>query len=264
MVPFEDMVALDQWAVSKAAEVQKQILSSYEQYDTLVVCQTLMQFCSIEMGSFYLDIIKDRQYTAKTDGLARRSCQTALYHIVEALVRWMAPVMSFTAQEVWEALPGQRDEFVFTGKWYEGMPNTEQQNSGFDNAFWQSLMTIKAEVNSALEKARNEKVIGGSLEAKVILYVTEEKAQDLAKLKDELRFVLITSEAEVKALSEKTDTAVSLSDSEVFVEVLKADGEKCARCWHFKEDVGSDPKHPELCNRCIDNVDGEGEVRHYA
>jgi isoleucyl-tRNA synthetase len=264
MVPFEDMVALDQWAVSKAAEVQKQILSSYEQYDTLVVCQTLMQFCSIEMGSFYLDIIKDRQYTAKTDGLARRSCQTALYHIVEALVRWMAPVMSFTAQEVWEALPGQRDEFVFTGKWYEGMPNTEQQNSGFDNAFWQSLMTIKAEVNSALEKARNEKVIGGSLEAKVILYVTEEKAQDLAKLKDELRFVLITSEAEVKALSEKTDTAVSLSDSEVFVDVLKADGEKCARCWHFKEDVGSDPKHPELCNRCIDNVDGEGEVRHYA
>jgi isoleucyl-tRNA synthetase len=264
MVPFEDMVALDQWAVSKAAEVQKQILSSYEQYDTLVVCQTLMQFCSIEMGSFYLDIIKDRQYTAKTDGLARRSCQTALYHIVEALVRWMAPVMSFTAQEVWEALPGKRDEFVFTGTWYEGMPKTDQQNSGFDNTFWQSLMTIKAEVNSALEKARNEKVIGGSLEAKVILYVTEEKAQALAKLKDELRFVLITSEAEIKGLSEKTDTAVSLSDNDVFVDVLKADGEKCSRCWHFKEDVGSDPKHPELCNRCIDNVDGEGEVRHYA
>ncbi|MDT0583957.1 MULTISPECIES: isoleucine--tRNA ligase [Alteromonadaceae] len=264
MVPFEDMVALDQWAVSKAAEVQKQILSSYEQYDTLVVCQTLMQFCSIEMGSFYLDIIKDRQYTAKTDGLARRSCQTALYHIVEALVRWMAPVMSFTAQEVWEALPGKREEFVFTGTWYEGMPKTEQQNSGFDNTFWQSLMTIKAEVNSALEKARNEKVIGGSLEAKVILYVTEEKAEALAKLKDELRFVLITSEAEVKGLSEKTDTAVSLSDNEVFVDVLKADGEKCSRCWHFKEDVGSDPKHPELCNRCIDNVDGQGEVRHYA
>ena len=264
MVPFEDMVALDQWAVAKASEVQQQILSSYEQYDTLIVCQTMMQFCSIEMGSFYLDIIKDRQYTAKTDGLARRSCQTALYHIAEALVRWMAPVMSFTAQEVWEALPGERDEFVFTGTWYDGMPSTKDVASGFDNDFWQSLMEVKTEVNSALEKARNDKIIGGSLEAKVVLYVDDEKAAALAKLKDELRFVLITSEAEVKGIAEKTASAVSLGDNSIFVDVLVADGEKCARCWHHKPEVGSDPKHPELCNRCIENIDGEGEVRQYA
>jgi len=263
IVPFEEMVALDQWAVTRASAVQKQILESYEQYDTLVVCQTLMQFCSIEMGSFYLDIIKDRQYTAKTDGLARRSCQTALYHIAEALVRWMAPVMSFTAQEVWEAMPGERDEFVFTGTWYAGLPAADTTSS-LDNDFWQTTMKIKTEVNSALEKARNEKTIGGSLEAKVIVYVNEEKASVLAKLKDELRFVLITSEAEVKSLSEKTETAIALNDSNVFVDVLVADGEKCARCWHHKPEVGSDPKHPELCNRCIDNVDGDGEVRHYA
>lgn len=263
IVPFEEMVALDQWAVTRASAVQKQILESYEQYDTLVVCQTLMQFCSIEMGSFYLDIIKDRQYTAKTDGLARRSCQTALYHIAEALVRWMAPVMSFTAQEVWEAMPGERDEFVFTGTWYAGLPAFDTTSS-LDNEFWQTIMKIKTEVNSALEKARNEKTIGGSLEAKVIVYVNEEKASLLAKLKDELRFVLITSEAEVKSLSEKTETAIALNDSNVFVDVLVADGEKCARCWHHKPEVGSDPKHPELCNRCIDNVDGDGEVRHYA
>ncbi len=263
IVPFEEMVALDQWAVTRATAVQKQILESYEQYDTLVVCQTLMQFCSIEMGSFYLDIIKDRQYTAKTDGLARRSCQTALYHIAEALVRWMAPVMSFTAQEVWEAMPGERDEFVFTGTWYAGLPAVDTTSS-LDNEFWQTIMKIKTEVNSALEKARNEKTIGGSLEAKVIVYVNEEKASLLAKLKDELRFVLITSEAEVKNLSEKTETAIALNDSNVFVDVLVAEGEKCARCWHHKPEVGSDPKHPELCNRCIDNVDGDGEVRHYA
>ena len=263
IVPFEEMVALDQWAVTRASAVQKQILESYEQYDTLVVCQTLMQFCSIEMGSFYLDIIKDRQYTAKTDGLARRSCQTALYHIAEALVRWMAPVMSFTAQEVWEAMPGERDEFVFTGTWYAGLPAADTTSS-LDNDFWQTTMKIKTEVNSALEKARNEKTIGGSLEAKVIVYVNEEKASLLAKLKDELRFVLITSEAEVKSLSEKTESAIALNDSNVFVDVLIADGEKCARCWHHKPEVGSDPKHPELCNRCIDNVDGDGEVRHYA
>lgn len=263
IVPFEKMVALDQWAVTRASAVQKQILESYEQYDTLVVCQTLMQFCSIEMGSFYLDIIKDRQYTAKTDGVARRSCQTALYHIAEALVRWMAPVMSFTAQEVWESMPGKRDEFVFTGTWYAGLPAVDTTSS-LDNKFWQTIMKIKTEVNSALEKARNEKTIGGSLEAKVIVYVNEEKASLLAKLKDELRFVLITSEAEVKSLSEKTETAIALNDSNVFVDVLVANGDKCARCWHHKPEVGSDPKHPELCNRCIDNVDGDGEVRHYA
>lgn len=265
IVPFEEMVALDQWAVSRASEVQKQLLESYEQYDTLVVCQTLMQFCSIEMGSFYLDIIKDRQYTAKTDGLARRSCQTALYHIAEALVRWMAPVMSFTAQEVWEAMPGERDEFVFTGQWYSGLPSTDSRSANaFDNEFWQTIMKVKTEVNSALEKARNEKTIGGSLEAKVIVYVNEEKANLLAKLKDELRFVLITSEAEVKSLSAKTETAIALNESDIFVDVMVAEGEKCARCWHHKPEVGNDPKHPELCNRCIDNVEGEGEVRHYA
>jgi len=265
IVPFDEMVALDQWAVLRASSVQKQILESYEQYDTLVVCQTLMQFCSIEMGSFYLDIIKDRQYTAKSDGLARRSCQTALYHIAEALVRWMAPVMSFTAQEVWEALPGERDEFVFTGTWYTGLPAVDATaTNSLDNDFWQTIMKLKTEVNSALEKARNEKTIGGSLEAKVIVYVNAEKAELLAKLKDELRFVLITSEAEVKSLSEKTNTAIALNDSDVFIDVLVADGEKCARCWHHKPEVGNDPKHPELCNRCIDNVDGDGEVREYA
>ncbi|MFT6086462.1 MAG: isoleucyl-tRNA synthetase [Glaciecola sp.] len=265
IVPFDEMVALDQWAVLRASAVQKQILESYEHYDTLVVCQTLMQFCSIEMGSFYLDIIKDRQYTAKSDGLARRSCQTALYHIAEALVRWMAPVMSFTAQEVWEALPGERDEFVFTGAWYNGLPAVDATaTNSLDNDFWQTIMKMKTEVNSALEKARNEKIIGGSLEARVIVYVNAEKASLLAKLKDELRFVLITSQAEVKSLSEKTDTAIALNDSDVFIDVLVADGEKCARCWHHKPEVGNDPKHPELCNRCIDNVDGEGEVREYA
>jgi isoleucyl-tRNA synthetase len=265
IVPFDEMVALDQWAVLRASAVQKQILESYEHYDTLVVCQTLMQFCSIEMGSFYLDIIKDRQYTAKSDGLARRSCQTALYHIAEALVRWMAPVMSFTAQEVWEALPGERDEFVFTGAWYNGLPAVDATaTNSLDNDFWQTIMKMKTEVNSALEKARNEKTIGGSLEARVIVYVNAEKASLLAKLKDELRFVLITSQAEVKSLSEKTDTAIALNDSDVFIDVLVADGEKCARCWHHKPEVGNDPKHPELCNRCIDNVDGDGEVREYA
>lgn len=262
LVAPEDMVALDAWAVARTTEVQAQILAAYEEYDMLIVCQTLMQFCSIEMGSFYLDIIKDRQYTAKSDGLARRSCQTALYHIMEALVRWMAPIMSFTAQELWEVLPGQRDEFVFTGEWYKGLPSVPKND--FDHDYWQHIMKVKAEVNSALEKARTAKILGGSLEAKVTLFADEAAIEKLSKLEDELRFVLITSEAKLLPLSQKPAQAEATSEKGLFVLVEKSSDQKCSRCWHHKPEVGTDPKHPELCNRCIENVDGEGEQRHYA
>jgi len=262
LVAPENMVALDAWAVARTTEVQAQILAAYEEYDMLIVCQTLMQFCSIEMGSFYLDIIKDRQYTAKSDGLARRSCQTALYHIMEALVRWMAPIMSFTAQELWEVLPGQRDEFVFTTQWYQGLPVVPEND--FSHDYWQQVMKIKADVNSALEKARTAKLLGGSLEAKVTLFADEANMETLAKLKDELRFVLITSEAKVLPLSQKSDEAEATSEKGLFVLVEKSEDQKCTRCWHHTPDVGKDPNHPELCNRCIENVDGQGEQRHYA
>lgn len=262
LVKPEDMVALDAWALAKTAEVQEQILAAYEQYDMLIVCQKMMQFCSIEMGSFYLDIIKDRQYTAKSDGLARRSCQTALYHIMECLLRWMAPIMSFTAQELWQVMPGQREEFVFTGTWYKQLPKVEAAQ--FDNEFWESLMTIKAEVNSALERARNAKLIGGSLEAEIELYASEDKLAVLQQLKDELRFVLICSSASVRPLKDKPEHAEASNDQGLYLIVKKSENAKCTRCWHHREEVGKDPKHPELCNRCIENVDGDGEIRHYA
>ena len=262
IVAPKDMVALDAWAVSKTDQMQQQILAAYEKYDMLIVCQTLMQFCSIDMGSFYLDIIKDRQYTAKTDGLARRSCQTALYHIMESLVRWMAPIMSFTAQELWEVLPGERDEFVFTGEWYPHLPKvTEQQ---LDDQFWQRIMLVKADVNNALEKARKAKLIGGSLEAEVTLFADDDTFSLLSKLEDELRFVLITSEATLKSSSEKSENAEAGAETGVYIAIEKSADEKCVRCWHHKPEVGTDLKHPELCNRCIDNVDGDGEVRQYA
>jgi len=265
LVSPQEMVALDAWAVARAAEVQKQILAAYEEYDMLIVCQTLMQFCSIEMGSFYLDIIKDRQYTAKSDGIARRSCQSALYHIMESLVRWMAPIMSFTAQELWEVMPGQREKFVFTDTWYKGLPDASMNaNSQFNDAYWQHIMQIKAAVNSSLEKARNAKVIGPSLEANVILYCDTATKDLLSLLKNELRFVLICSEASTADIASKPETAEETSMPGLFVVVEKSVDEKCTRCWHHKPEVGKDLKHPELCNRCIDNVDGSGEQRHYA
>ncbi len=263
MVAVDDMVKLDKWAVHRAAAMQAEILNAYDNYDMLVVCQKLMQFCSVEMGSFYLDIIKDRQYTAKGDSLARRSCQSALYHIVEALVRWMAPIMSFTAQEIWQELPGERSEFVFTETWYQALPEAAADET-FTDSYWQQVLAAKDEVNKAIENARKEKVIGGSLEADVTLYTTSELAKVLAALEDELRFVLITSAANVEEVTQApADAAVTDVDG-LWVKVIASQGTKCTRCWHHREDVGTIEQHPELCGRCVENVDGEGEKRKYA
>lgn len=206
MVKPEEMVVLDRWAVGKALQAQQEIAYSYDNYDFHVVIQRLMQFCSIEMGSFYLDIIKDRQYTAKGDSLARRSCQTALYHIAEALVRWMAPVMSFTADEIWQYLPGERDAFVFTGEWYQGLFGLADGES-MNDEYWDSLLKVRGEVNKVLEQARADKLIGGSLEASVTLYAEPELENRLNALQDELRFVLLTSGAKVAPLANAASDA---------------------------------------------------------
>jgi isoleucyl-tRNA synthetase len=264
MVAADELVALDTWAISKTKAVQEEILASYERYDMLVVAQKLVQFCSVDMGSFYLDIIKDRQYTAKADGLARRSCQTALYHIAQALVRWMAPVCSFTAQEIWDELKTEQDdEFIFTQNWYESWPQLSAETQ-FDDAFWASVLDVKVAVNGALEVARKEQGIGSSLEAQVTLFVSDDLVELLARLEDELRFVTITSKAQVKPLADKPDNAQETANKALFVLVERATGDKCVRCWHYRDEVGTDDTHSELCGRCITNVDGKGETRQYA
>lgn len=263
LVPFEDMVELDKWAVSRANTIQQEIIEAYEQYDLLAVTQKLMHFCSIEMGSFYLDIIKDRQYTAKGDSVARRSCQSALYHIIEALVRWMAPIMSFTAQELWQEMPWQEDEFVFTGRWYQGL-SAQNQQTQFNNAFWLQVMAVKDEVNRSIELARKEGTIGGSLQAEVKIFANQDIAQSLAKLQDELRFVLITSAATVEQVTDAPQNAQDTAIPGLWLQISASLGKKCTRCWHHREDVGSTAAHPELCVRCVTNVDGEGETRAYA
>ena len=262
LVAIDDMVALDQWAVKRAEAVQQQITSAYERYDLLDVTQSLMQFCSIEMGSFYLDIIKDRQYTVKADGLARRSCQSALYHIVEALVRWMAPIMSFTAQEVWQVIPGQRDEFVFTDTWYQGFES--DATISLDNDFWQQVMQVKSAVNRCLETARKASELGGSLEAEVTLYLSPELNTLLSKLENELRFVLICSKVTLVTSTDLPANAENTDVEGLAVVVAKTNAAKCVRCWHHTDDVGHNNSHPELCLRCVENVDGDGEVRSYA
>lgn len=260
----EEMVVVDRWAVGRAQAAQAEIMEAYENYDFHLVVQRLMQFCSVEMGSFYLDIIKDRQYTAKGDGIARRSCQTALFHIAEALVRWMAPIMSFTADEIWNHLPGERQQYVFTEEWYDGLFGLAG-NESMNDTFWAELLKVRGEVNKVLEQARSDKRIGGSLEAAVTLYAEPELAARLNSLQDELRFVLLTSAAKVAAYADAgNDAQQSELIAGLKITFNKADGEKCPRCWHYTQDVGLVAEHAELCGRCVTNVVGDGEERKFA
>ncbi|NHB92382.1 isoleucine--tRNA ligase [Photorhabdus cinerea] len=263
MVKPEEMAVLDRWAVGRAQAAQADIAKCYEEYDFHTVVQRLMQFCSVEMGSFYLDIIKDRQYTAKSDSLARRSCQTALYHIAEALVRWMAPILSFTADEVWNELPGKRAQYVFTEEWYDGLfglATGEQMN----DTFWADLLAVRGEVNKVLEQARADKHIRSSLEAAVTLYADNELADKLNSLGDELRFVLLTSQVSVAGYELAGEDAQQSEIGSLKIAFRKADGEKCPRCWHYAKDVGLVAEHAELCGRCVTNVAGNGEERKFA
>ncbi|AAN56523.1 isoleucine--tRNA ligase [Shewanella oneidensis MR-1] len=263
LVAVEDMVALDRWAVRRAAALQQEIIEAYEQYNFHIVTQKLMQFCSIELGSFYLDIIKDRQYTAKQEGHARRSCQSALFHIAEAMVRWIAPVLSFTADEVWQLLPGQRDAYVFTQEWYQGLQSITL-DTDLSDAYWENLLTVRNEVNKVIEQARRDKRVGGSLEAEVTLFADATLTEQLTHIGDELRFVLLTSEAKVLPLVDATSDAVETELASLKLVVNATTAEKCERCWHHREEVGTIEAHPTLCHRCVTNIEGDGEVRLFA
>ncbi|QBZ82495.1 Isoleucine--tRNA ligase [Hydrogenovibrio crunogenus] len=262
-VPYDKMLPLDQWVVGQAATIQKDIIAAYESYNFHAIYQAVTHFCSVELGAFYLDVIKDRQYTAKADGLPRRSAQTALYHIAEALTRWIAPILSFTAEELWKALPGEHSATVFTEEWYDGLTELDETTS-MNSAYWARMMEVRSAVAKQLEKLRNDGVVKGSLTAKVSLYAADDLYQQIHLLEDELRFVLITSYAEVKLLSEKSDAAVESEMEELWVDAGAAEQPKCGRCWHHREDVGSHSEDDALCQRCIDNVYGEGESRQFA
>ena len=261
-VPAQDMLALDYWITRQAQLLREQVKTDYEHYQFLNVYQKVHNFCVIELGGFYLDIIKDRQYTAKTDGLARRSTQTAMYHITEILVRLIAPILSFTADEIWTFVPGKRAPSVFLSLFDDGLPLLAPQTD-FSDDFWTQLMAVKTAVNKELEKQRTDKKIGAALSAEVTLYCDDALTSQLQRLQDELRFVLIVSAATVRPLSEGADAAVT-EVAGLRVSVQASSHLKCSRCWHYRADVGSHADHPEICARCVDNISGNGEQRQYA
>ncbi|WAB97472.1 MULTISPECIES: isoleucine--tRNA ligase [Pseudomonas] len=259
----EDMLALDRWAVDRTLLLQRELEEHYSEYRFWNVYSKIHNFCVQELGGFYLDIIKDRQYTTGANSVARRSCQTALYHISEALVRWIAPILAFTADEIWQYLPGERNESVMLNGWYQGLAELPE-GTELDRAYWDRVMAVKAAVNKELENQRAAKVIGGNLQAEVTLFAEEGLSADLGKLGDELRFVLITSAASVVPFAQAPADAVATEVEGLKLKVVKSGHTKCGRCWHFRADVGSHPEHPEICSRCVDNLSGSGEVRHYA
>ncbi len=262
MVAPDQMIALDRWMVDKALQLQKELHEDYQNYAFLRIYQKVYNFCEATLGGFYLDIIKDRQYTTQADSLARRSCQTALYHVAEALVRWIAPILSFTADEIWQHLPGKRGETVFYETWYDGL-TAMPDDAELGQDYWRELHSVKEAVNKCMEEARARGEIKGSLSAEVTLYCEGDLAEELKRLGEELRFVLITSEARVEPISAAGD-AEPTSHEGLLVKVTPASHSKCERCWHHREDVGQNATYADLCGRCIPNVDGQGEARAYA
>jgi isoleucyl-tRNA synthetase len=262
-VPAAEMLALDRWVVDRAARLQQEIRTAYDGYQFLAVYQKVHHFCSLDLGGFYLDIIKDRQYTTRADSLARRSCQTALHHVAEALCRWVAPILSFTADEIWAHLPGERDKSVHLETWYEGLFTLDAADD-LSADFWQQILQAKTAVNKELENQRNAGKVKSGLATELVLYAAPELKALLDRLGDELRFVLITSAARVEPLASAPETAVVTELTDLKLEITPSPHAKCSRCWHLRSDVGSHSEHPELCGRCLDNVEGAGEQRHYA
>jgi isoleucyl-tRNA synthetase len=259
LVPIDEMLALDRWALDLTIKMHKEIVAAYDSYQFHHIYQKLHNFCVTDMGGFYLNIIKDRQYTCQGNSIARRSAQTAIYYILDAFVRWISPILSFTAEEIWTCMPGDREESVFFAEWKELPFVVGGKITASD---WELILGVRNAVNKILEEKKKDG-IQKSLEAKVIVYVNEEIQKTLEKLEDELRFVFITSEAEIKPLSDAVDVAPTEIDG-LLVQAIRTKHAKCERCWHHREDVGSHAKHVDICSRCIENIDGQGEQRLYA
>ena len=244
-VPLGKMLEIDRYALSRAAQLQTDILAHYEVYEFQPVVSKLQIYCSEDLGSFYLDILKDRLYTTGAKSLARRSAQTALHAITHAMLRWMAPFLSFTAEEAWTTFGASESIFLET---YAEFPPPDEALL----AKWQRIREIRDAVNKDIEALRTEGKVGASLQANVVLEVASDDLALLATLGDDLKFVFITSAIELVAGQAIKTRATASIDT------------KCERCWHYRPDVGTDPEHPTICGRCTSNLFGDGEKREFA
>ncbi|MCE5232207.1 MAG: isoleucine--tRNA ligase [Mizugakiibacter sp.] len=261
LLPVEQCLLLDQWAVQQAHDVQQAVLAAYERYDFPEIVQRVQNFCTNELGALYLDITKDRLYTMPTDSRGRRSAQSAMYRILEAMVRWLAPILAFTSEEIWRHMPGTRGESVLFETWYDGLAAT--QATPERRRYWADLLALREGASKALEDMRKAGALGASLEAEVTVYADAALRARYAEVGDELRFFFITSALSLAdAAAKPADAArVALQDGEAWIAASTSAAPKCVRCWHHRADVGTHADHPELCGRCVENVAGSGEAR---
>jgi isoleucyl-tRNA synthetase len=254
---LDDMVALDRWIVHRAFEVQKRIADAYARYDFAGIVQALLNFCSIDLGSLYLDVTKDRLYTMPEDSRGRRSAQSAMYRIAEAFVRWIAPILSFTADEMWRYLPepadGKREDNVLFATWYEGLAPLAE-GAVLSAGKFDALLALREQVAKVLEPMRANGAIGAALDAEVTLRCGVSDQDWLLPLADELRFLFISGDVAIEADDDARAIAVAATPTSK---------PKCVRCWHRRADVGSEAAHPQLCARCVDNLEGQGEDRKW-
>jgi isoleucyl-tRNA synthetase len=265
-VPVEQMVAIDRWALARTAALHEEIVEAYRKYEFHSIYQKIHNFCVVDLGGFYLDILKDRLYTTPAKSVARRSAQTALFHIAESMVRWLAPILSFTSEEIWSFLPGQRRESVFLETWHQ-LPPSPSTPDAID---WPSLIALKAAVAQELEKLRVAGTIGSSNDAEVEVFCKDDFLERFKALGEELRFLLIVSQAQVKRVSNAAGPPVGAikvaevaKDGGVWVRVQATPAPKCERCWHHRPEVGSFAEHPTICSRCVDNLSDPGESRTF-
>jgi len=251
-VPVEQWLDIDHYALALTRRLQEQVTTDYARFEFHKIVQALQNFAAEDLGAFYLDILKDRLYTTPADSPARRAAQTALWHITQAVTRMMAPILSFTAEEIWQVVGKDSDDSVMLHTWH-ALP--EFANADATVARWSLIREARAEVQKVLEGLRTEGRIGASLQAEVTVRASGERHDALASLDDDLRFVLITSSAELLRVEAETDQGIDATPST---------HAKCGRCWHFRDDVGTHADHPELCGRCHTNLFGEGESRTHA
>ena len=244
-VPVAQMLEIDRWAIARTAQLQAELLAHYDVHEFHPVVAKLQVFCSEDLGSFYLDVLKDRLYTTAPGSHARRSAQTALWQITHAMLRWMAPFLSFTAEEAWKVFDGGDSIFAETFASFD-TPDAALLTK------WMRVRELRDAVNKEIETLRAAGGLGSSLQANVVLTVPAADHTLLATLGEDLKFVFITSVAQLVA-GETHQIAVSASSAV-----------KCERCWHWRTDVGSDPEHPTICGRCTSNLFGSGETRTVA
>ncbi len=249
MLPVDQWLEIDRYALALTRELQESCRADYDRYEFHRVVQALQTFCSEDLGGFYLDILKDRLYTTAPKSAARRSAQSALWHITQAFVRLLAPITSFTAEEVWGVLTGKADDSIMFQLWHD-LP--ELAGEGELLAKWSLIRAARADVTKALEAQREAGKIGSALQAAVEVRCAGDKFDALSSLGDDLKFIFIVSAARV------------VRDDNEQVEATPQEHAKCERCWHVRDDVGSNAEHPTLCGRCVSNLYGEGETRAFA